>query len=78
MSELEVLALSCIKDSYTTRTWIVRVPRSKGRCSGKASSSLVRGLFEYNQEPQPAQFGVDCTWCEEKGFRTKTVCYFWK
>lgn len=42
VAELEVLALLCIKYGYTTKTWIVRVPRSKGRCSGMASPSLVR------------------------------------
>lgn len=39
VAELEVLALSCSKDGYTIRTWIGRVPRSKGRYSGMASPS---------------------------------------
>lgn len=47
VAESEVLALSCVKHGSTVRTWIGRVPRSKERCSGMASPSLIRGLFEY-------------------------------
>lgn len=67
VAEFEVLALSVTKDDNTVKTWIVRALRSKGRCSGIASPSLIMGLFEYHQESQSAQFGVDYTYCGEKG-----------
>lgn len=45
-AESEVLALAYIKDDSTVRTWIGGVPRSKERCSGMASPSLIRGWFK--------------------------------
>lgn len=70
VAEFEVLALSVIKDDNTVKTWIVRAPRSRGRCSGIAFPSLTMRLFEYHEEPQSAQFGVDYT---SKGLRTKSL-----
>lgn len=55
MAELAVLALSYIKGGSTVRTWIGSVLRSKEGCSGMASPSLIRGLFEYESVATPCQ-----------------------